>query len=55
VLKQGFLPRKGFSPKFAGLIRGIFSGPRTELKSAKMRDLIEEGYWKLEAGLDHHK
>jgi hypothetical protein len=25
------------------------------LKSAKMRDLIEEGYWKLERGLDHHK
>jgi hypothetical protein len=32
-----------------------FFWPRTELKSAKMRDLIEEGYWKLERGLDHHK
>jgi hypothetical protein len=27
-----------------------FFGPRTKLKSAKMRDLIEEGYWKLERG-----
>jgi hypothetical protein len=35
--------------------REFFFGPRTELKSAKMRDLIEEGYWKLERGLDHHK
>jgi hypothetical protein len=32
-----------------------FFGPRIELKSAKMRDLIEERYWKLERGLDHHK
>ena len=47
--------REGFLPMFAGLIRGIFLGPRTELKSAKMRDLIEEGYWKLERGLGDHK
>ena len=32
-----------------------FFGPMTELKSAKMRILIEEGYWKLEMELDHHK
>jgi hypothetical protein len=37
------------------LIQRIFFGPRTELKSAKMRDLIEKGYGKLERGLDHHK
>jgi hypothetical protein len=33
------------------MIRRIFFGPRTELKSAKMRDLIKEGYWKLERGV----
>jgi len=33
-----------------GLIRRIVFGPRTELKSAKMRDLIKEGYWKLDRG-----
>jgi len=43
-------PQEGFLPKFAGLIRRIFFGPRTELKSAKMRDWIEEGHWKLERG-----
>jgi len=26
--------------------------PRTELKSAKIRDLIEERYWKLERGAE---
>jgi hypothetical protein len=29
--------------KFAGLIRRIFFGPRTELKSDKIRDSIEDG------------